>query len=48
VQAVLWNPVVIHKDTIGTLISDRFHTREQIYATGTGDATRAANPRKDD
>jgi hypothetical protein len=30
------------------LISDRFHTREQIYATGTGDAARAANPRKDD
>ena len=48
VQAVLWNPVVIHKDTIGTLISDRFHTREQIYAAGTGDAARAANPRKDD
>jgi D-xylose transport system substrate-binding protein len=31
VQAVLWNPVVIHKDLIQILINDRFHSKEQIY-----------------
>ena len=34
VQAVLWNPIAIHKDTVGILINDRFHTRDQIYGTG--------------
>jgi D-xylose transport system substrate-binding protein len=34
VQAVLWNPVVIHKDLIQLLINDRFYTREQIYGAG--------------
>lgn len=34
VQAVLWNPIVIHKDTVGILLNDRFHTREQVYGSG--------------
>lgn len=35
VQAVLWNPVIIHKDTIPILINDRFFTKEQIFGAGT-------------
>ena len=35
VQAVLWNPVIIHKDTVLILINDRFYTKEQVYAAGT-------------
>ena len=35
VQAVLWNPLVIHKDTIPILINDRFLTKEQVFGTGT-------------
>jgi D-xylose transport system substrate-binding protein len=31
VQALLWTPTSIHKDLIQVLISDRFHTQEQIY-----------------
>ena len=34
VQAVLWNPVIIHKDTIPILINDRFYTKEQVYVAG--------------
>jgi D-xylose transport system substrate-binding protein len=34
VQAVLWNPVIIHKDTIPILINDRFYTKEQVYGAG--------------
>jgi D-xylose transport system substrate-binding protein len=34
VQAVLWNPVIIHKDTVLILINDRFYTKEQVYAAG--------------
>jgi D-xylose transport system substrate-binding protein len=34
VQAVLWNPVIIHKDTVPILINDRFYTKEQVYAAG--------------
>jgi D-xylose transport system substrate-binding protein len=35
VQAVLWNPVIIHKDTVLILINDRFYTKEQVYGAGT-------------
>jgi D-xylose transport system substrate-binding protein len=31
VQAVLWDPTVIHKDLIPLLINDGFHTKEQVY-----------------
>jgi len=31
VQAVLWDPTIIHKDLIPLLIHDGFHTKEQIY-----------------
>jgi D-xylose transport system substrate-binding protein len=34
VQAVLWNPVIIHKDTIAILINDRFFTKEQVFGGG--------------
>jgi D-xylose transport system substrate-binding protein len=34
VPAVLFSPVTIHKDLIPILITDRFHTQEQVYGAG--------------
>ena len=34
VQARLLTPITIHKDLVPILISDNFHTKDQIYATG--------------
>lgn len=35
VQAILYNPIAIHKGLIDqVIIADRFHTREQVYGTG--------------
>jgi D-xylose transport system substrate-binding protein len=32
VQALLLNPIAVHKDLIDqVIISDKFHTREQVY-----------------
>jgi len=35
VQAILYNPIPIHKGLIDqVIIADKFHTREQVYGTG--------------
>jgi D-xylose transport system substrate-binding protein len=35
VQAVLYNPIAVHKALVDQLIiADKFHTREQVYGTG--------------
>jgi len=37
VQAMLLTPIPVHKDLVDQIIiADKFHTREQIYGTGTG------------
>ena len=33
VQAILLDPILIHKDLVPILITDRFHTQEQVYGT---------------
>ena len=34
VQAILWDPTIIHKDVIPILINDGFHTQAEVYGTG--------------
>jgi ABC-type xylose transport system substrate-binding protein len=34
VQAILFHPIAVHKGLIDqVIISDKFHTREQVYGT---------------
>jgi hypothetical protein len=35
VQAILYNPIAVHKGLVDQIIiSDKFHTREQVYGSG--------------